>query len=198
MSYSFLDSQSSNARVAQKLVANRLVAQSAIVDTLTNTLLQSVVPGKGILYQVIAYAPVEFASAGASSPLYMNTSAGVAQATALTSAGLLILPTGAQIVSVKATNNGTLVNSTGGSFNVGVEVYADARVGSAQIFNALLETSLNLANGSAVSNAEPLALGSAGSVGAPLPATAAVSVVSVTNSAIVLAGDMALLITYLL
>lgn len=198
MSLTFLDSQSSNARVAQKIVANRLIAQSAIVDTFTNTLFQSVVPGKGILYQVIGYAPTEFAAAAAASSLYLNASAGIAQATAVTSAGLLILPTGAQIVSAKVTNNGTTVDSAGGNFNIGVEVYSDTPVGSGQVFTTLLETSVNLANGSAVSSADPLALGSGGSVSAPLVATVADSVVSVTNAVAVLAGDMAVLITYLL
>lgn len=222
MSHSLFDSTTSNASVSQRLVANKVVCQTLVADTITNSLFQSVVPGKGILYQAIIHAPnttivppgMQFANAtvspAAGSTLYFNSVAGVSQGTGAT-LGLTtnqwtyVLPAGAQLVSARATNNGTTIVG-GTTFNIGAVVYAAVPLPAvANIFAAVPTTSLNLGMGTMVQAGggvagDTAALPSVGTTWAPAAPAAANTVIAVTNlgPAVNTAGDLALLITYLL
>jgi len=172
-------------------------------EVVSTRLLNQGVAGAGTLFQVVGYAPNGFGTALQNSIVFLNNQQNSAAVTAVTDLRLLVLPVGAQVVSVVATNNGVPITG-GATLDIGTEVWSAAPVSSANLFTGVATTgagSLDLPvfNGSVVGGVAPTALGSAGSdlVGVAVVANntgVSVEVIGASNTA----GDLALTVTYLL
>lgn len=191
------DGRASNYSVGGRMVANRVVGEEGIFTSVTTTYLQQVVPGKGALYQVTGYAPVELATAAAADILFLNNQPGLAANTDAADASALVIPAGARIASVEITNNGTAVVG-GTTFNLDTAVYP-APVAVTSLAAGVAEATVNLAIGTRLSNITSTALGTAGSLTDAVAAVADdTGLVLTVGATPVTAGDLAVLITYIL
>lgn len=181
------------------LINGRVVELSA--GTVTTRLLNQAVVGLGTLRKVVGYAPVGFATAATNQVFYLNNSPASVAATALTNSQLLLLPTGARIVNVTVTNNGTTVVG-GTTFDLGTEEWnSGGGTGTSNLLAGATLASINsgVTAGNELAAVAPVALGTSGVSLAPLSAVPANTGVSIQvlgspNTA----GDVAVTITYLL
>jgi len=190
--------------------AAEVEAVNSSFNTINVELLNSsvTVPGK-TLYQYVAYAPTSFATTAATSGVFLNKFPN--QPAAIDAEGntavpnykvsLATLPVGAVILDARLTNNGTLITSAGvPTYSVAVQAWSAVPVG-ASIFNGATMTSVNALGG--VLNKANNAILPLGSAGAVQNGTAVVTegnenigvLVNVANNT---AGDLALIINYVL
>lgn len=165
--------------------------------TLENLVEPNAFPGLGTLYTVIGYAPTSFSTLASSGVVYLNNASGQAAATAVTDSQLLVLPTGAKVLSAVVTNNGTSVTNTGAStYDVSTEVWP-AVAGGGNVAAAMTLATVN--TGGAVGPVAATALGTSGVAFAPLAAAAANTGLTVqVNVGDNTAGDLAVTVKYLL
>lgn len=71
------------------------------------------VVGLGTVYTVTGYAPTTFGTTAATAGVFLNIQPNNLPATSATSSQLLHLPTGAEIIGMRLTNNGTAIASGG-------------------------------------------------------------------------------------
>jgi hypothetical protein len=71
------------------------------------------VVGLGTVYTVTGYAPTTFGTTAATAGVFLNIQPNNLPATSATSSQLLHLPTGAEIIGMRITNNGTPITSAG-------------------------------------------------------------------------------------
>jgi hypothetical protein len=71
------------------------------------------VVGLGTVYTVTGYAPTTFGTTASGSGVFLNIQPSNLPATSATSPQLLHLPTGAEIIAMRLTNNGTAITSGG-------------------------------------------------------------------------------------
>lgn len=181
------------------LTTGRVVDLSA--GSVTTQVLNQAVVGLGTVWQVVGYAPTSFATGAINSVHFLNNSPASAAASAVGDSQLLLLPAGAQVLSVLANNNGTTV-AGGTTFDVGTEVWSASPTGNANLLAAATLASLNagVSAGNLQNAVTPVALGTVGAVINTAAAAEAantgvtIQVLSVANTA----GDAAVTVSYLL
>jgi hypothetical protein len=190
--------------------ADEVEADNSRFNNINVELLNSsvIVPGK-TLYQMVAYAPTSFATTAATSGVFLNKFPN--QPAAIDSVGnttvsnykvsLATLPVGAVILDAKLTNNGTLITSSFvPTYSVAVQSWSAVPVG-ANIFNGATMTSVNALGGVLnKANTNILPLGSAGAVqnGTVVVTAGNQNIGVLVNVANNTAGDLALIINYVL
>jgi hypothetical protein len=180
------------------LTSGRVVDLSAV--TVTTRLLNVGIAGLGTLHQVVGYAPTSFATTPTNGVVFLNNEPKAAPATSVSSSQLLLLPSGARVVSAVVTNNGTTVVG-GTSFDIGTDVWSSNPSGLSNISAGMLLATVNAGGsvGNLLNAVEPTALGSAGvklltDVNAVGDNTGVTVQVLTTNNT---AGDLAVTLTYL-
>lgn len=189
-----------------------LLGGDATVNSLANV---TAVPGLGTLKTVVGYAPTGFNVTPSGSGVFLNTTEGQAPALTAQDQGLLVLPAGAVILSMRVTNNGTAITSGGGAnFDIATQAWtatATAVTGE-RLVNDMPLATVNSAGGGLCSALVGAILtgGAAGNLGEqgiafPSGATDGPFVVVsgaqhvgvLVNTAALTAGDMAVRIEYL-
>lgn len=144
------------------LTSGRVVDLSAV--TVTTQLLNVGITGLGTLHQVVGYAPTSFATTLENGVVFLNNHPKAAPATSVSSSQLLLLPSGARVVSAVVTNNGTTVVG-GTSFDISTDVWSSNPSGLSSNISAAMPLATVNAGGSVgnlLNAVQPTALGSAG------------------------------------
>lgn len=97
-----------------------LLGGNATLNSLANV---TAVPGLGTLKTVVGYAPTGFNVTPSGSGVFLNTTENQAPALVSTDQGLLVLPTGAVILSMRVTNNGTAITGAGANFDIATQAW---------------------------------------------------------------------------
>jgi hypothetical protein len=104
-----------------KIKVTDLLGGDATLNSLANV---TAFPGLGTLKTVVGYAPTGFNVTPSGSGVFLNTTENQAPALVSTDQGLLVLPAGAVILSMRVTNNGTTITSDGGAnFNIATQAW---------------------------------------------------------------------------
>ena len=168
----------------------------------TDTLSSNNLSGIGTLFQVVVYAPTEFATLSGAQTVFLNNIPSATDATAVTDSRLLLLANGAQILSIQASNNGTTVtgtNSFGGpTCVIGTNTWSASPSSSNNLLNNITTAKFN--SGVVAGTTSSSALGSTGTDLTRVAVTNSTTGITVSNTAFdtILTGDAVFIITYLL
>jgi len=188
-----------------------LLGGDATLNSLANV---TAVPGLGTLKTVVGYAPTGFNVTPSGSGVFLNTTEGQAPALVSTDQGLLVLPAGAVILSMRVTNNGTTLAGAGANFDIATQAWTATAtaVAGERLVNDMTLATVNSAGGGLCSALVGAILtgGAAGNLGeqgiafpagatdGPFVVVAGAQHVGVlVNTTSLTAGDMAVRIEYL-